>query len=331
MIFFLAFIFNIITTIRNFLYDNKLLSIKSINIPIISVGNIELGGTGKTPTVLYLANLLISRGFKPGIISRGYKRTSRGRQIVCDGSNVLLNHYKAGDEPFFLATSLKQVPLIVDKNRFSGSEYMVNNFDVDIIILDDAFQHRKIKRTIDIVLLNINTSPDCLHLFPRGVLRENIQNIKRADILLITKQTNFSNTDNINYYNKILFENKFFSETKFSLINPINKTNSFSNEINKNVFVFCGIGDSNSFKNIIKSFNVNVSVFKAYKDHQDYNKTILKEINIIISDYNITSLITTEKDFLKISEFFKNKIPIYILKMNFNLNDDFDELLINMI
>ena len=327
----LSILNNLIMSFRNLLYDNKILSIKTLSIPIISVGNIELGGTGKTPIVLYLSNLLLKNGFKPGIISRGYKRNSFGRQIVSNGEKILLNPLVAGDEPFFLASSLKNVPIVVDKNRVSSSKYMIDNFDVNIIILDDAFQHRQINRTIDIVLLNINTPINQLKPFPLGFLREKITNVFRADILLITKQNQFTNAANLKFCNNLYFHNKFITISKFLLINPItNKRLNIKKGIN-NAFVFCGIGDPDYFKNTILSLNINISIFKSYRDHQNYNDSILNEIEKLISNKNIKTIITTEKDYVKLPFGFCEKFSIIILRMNFVLNEAFDNLILKML
>ena len=144
-----------------------------------------MGGTGKTPVVLYLSKLLLKNGFKPGIISRGYKRNSKGQQIVSDGVvQKILNPKKAGDEPYLIAKSIKGVPIIVNKNRVYSAKYIIKKFNVDVIILDDAFQHRKINRSIDIVLLNVNTPLNKLKPFPLGLLRENFKNIFRYRALI---------------------------------------------------------------------------------------------------------------------------------------------------
>ena len=124
MISLLSFIFKLISSTRNFLYNNNFFIVKSINVPIISIGNLELGGTGKTPTVLYIAKFLLNNNYNPGIVSRGYKRSSSGQQLVTDGKNIFLSADEAGDEPFLLAQNLKNIPIVVNKDRFSASNYL---------------------------------------------------------------------------------------------------------------------------------------------------------------------------------------------------------------
>ena len=238
MISLLSFIFKLISSTRNYLYNNNFFIVKSINVPIISIGNLELGGTGKTPTVLYVAKFLLNNNYNPGIVSRGYKRSSSGQQLVTDGKNIFLTADEAGDEPFLLAQNLKNIPIVVNKNRFSASNYLKSKFNVNVILLDDAFQHRKIKRDIDLLLINTNTPLKELTLFPSGVLRENFNNYKRASALLLCKKIK-SNDESVNdFYKKIKFKNKFYCSFVFDLY--CTKTFSYLDpkEIKENVFAF---------------------------------------------------------------------------------------------
>ena len=182
-----AYIFEIIIFIRNFLFDNRLLNISKINLPVISVGNITAGGTGKTPITLFLAEEAIKRGFKPAILSRGYGRVSRGYSIIHDGLKLRETVENAGDEPFLMANKLKNVPIVVSKNRLEGANIIVNRFDSDLIILDDGFQHRRLHRDVDILLINALEKSSAYNMLPAGQLRENLKNIKRANHIIITK------------------------------------------------------------------------------------------------------------------------------------------------
>jgi len=331
MIVVFSYIVSFISLFRNFLYDNKIFSNKNISVPVISVGNIELGGTGKTPVVLYLSKLLLKNGFKPGIISRGYKRSSRGQQIVSDGLNIFLNHKTAGDEPFLIAKSILGIPIIVNKNRVSGANYIVKNFDVNVIILDDAFQHRKINRNIDIVLLNINTPPNKLKPFPLGRLRENFKAVFRSDILLVTKKNKNTPLDALNFYSSLYFHNLFFSSNTFSLINPISNDVINIKKLSKNIFAFCGIGDPNHFKNSLLSLDIDVSIFKSFADHQNYSDQILTNLEFLIANHNIKTIITTEKDYIKLPLNFCNSFSILVLKIDFIFDKSFDSLILKML
>ena len=328
---FLSILFHLITSIRNFFYDHKILSSTSIKVPVISVGNIEMGGTGKTPVVLYLSKLLLNSNFKPGIISRGYKRSSSGQQIVCDGEKIFFDASFVGDEPFLLAKLSKKTPIIVNKNRVSAAKFMIKNFDVNVIILDDGFQHRKINRSIDIALLNINTPIKSLNLFPLGRLREHFKNIYRADILLITKQNPLSKTKNIQFANNLYFHNKFFVSNSFRLFNPLSNIEIEKNVLLKNIFAFCGIGDPENFKQSLLSLKINPSFFKAFNDHQNYNLKIISDFENLIFKKNIKTIITTEKDYIKLPINFCKTYSVLVLKMNYIFDKNFDSLILKLL
>ena len=151
-----SWIYCFIILIRNYLYNHTILTKTQFNIPIISIGNITTGGTGKSPMVIYIAKQLIKIGYKPGIISRGYGRKSSGLQIVHDGKDLLADVNSAGDEAYLIADHLNNVPIIVCKNRINGINQLINFYSVDIIIMDDGFQHRKVNRDIDILMISSN-------------------------------------------------------------------------------------------------------------------------------------------------------------------------------
>ena len=142
----ISILYGIIIEIRNKLYDYDLLKSKSFEKPIISIGNITTGGTGKTPLTIHIAKYILNQGKKPGIISRGYGRVSNGMVIVHDGTEMLVDVNNAGDEPYLIGRKLKNVPIIVSNKRQEGIKNLFENFFVDIVIMDDGFQHRSVKR-----------------------------------------------------------------------------------------------------------------------------------------------------------------------------------------
>ena len=170
-------IFYLIITIRNWCYDISLCKKHKFDIPIISIGNIAFGGTGKTPMIIHLCDKLKKDGYRPAVISRGYKRKLQDLVVVNDGSNTIADVNSAGDEPYLIATKLSNVPVVVSNEKVQAAEYVVENFkDVNVIIMDDGFQYRKLDRALDIVLLN---GSEC-----SGILREPKSALKRADIVL---------------------------------------------------------------------------------------------------------------------------------------------------
>ena len=276
----ISFLYYILIKIRNYLYDHKIFAIYKSSIPVISVGNITSGGTGKTPFVIYLTKLFFKRGLTPLIISRGYKRTSREQLFFNGKSNLTVNC--VGDEPFLISKKIPKVDIIINKNRVDAVKYAENvNKKYDVIILDDAFQHRSIDRDLDIVL--INTTQTHTHLLPYGTLREPYKNISRADCVILTKNNSTFNTHSLESFKIPILK----CEEKYALSN--NKSEGVG---------FCGIGSPSSFWKTLESLSVNLHKKIEFKDHQDYTPTTIESIkNLLIDD---DTFFTTEKDWVKL-------------------------------
>jgi len=311
-----ACIFEIIILIRNFLFDNRLLNISKIKLPVISVGNITAGGTGKTPITLFLAEEAKKRGLRPAILSRGYGRVSRGYSIVHDGLKLRETVENSGDEPFLMANKLKNVPIVVSKNRLEGASIIVDRFDSDLIILDDGFQHRRLHRDVDILLINALEKSSAYHMLPAGQLRENLKNIRRANHIIITK----GSIDRIPSKVQKKIKNPILSSTKY-LILEHDTGKSIDLDLFKStpIFAFCGIGDSNFFLNSLKLLKVQVVDSLIFKDHVDYDKKVLQKLYSRINKLKIDAILTTEKDLVKLPESFVKDNEIYILNMNISI------------
>ncbi|MBT7514428.1 MAG: tetraacyldisaccharide 4'-kinase, partial [Candidatus Marinimicrobia bacterium] len=147
---------------------------------VISIGNITVGGTGKTPTVIFLAEYLKGKGKRVAVLSRGYGRATKGTLMVSDGNGPNVSWEKSGDEPFLMAKKLNQIPVVVDEDRFRGGMFIMQKFNPDIILLDDAFQHRAIERDLDLILVNSGDKSFDHKLLPYGLLREPWMNINRG-------------------------------------------------------------------------------------------------------------------------------------------------------
>ena len=166
---------------RNLLYKCRLIKQKKLPCFVISIGNITVGGTGKTPMTMYVAKIIKNLGYKPVIITRGYQGTYKDAQsIVSDGSNFFLDAREAGDEACMMAVSLK-IPVIVGKNRYQAGMLAIKEFNPDVIILDDAFQHIALKRDLNLLLCDFTKPFGNFHLIPRGRLREPQAALQRSD------------------------------------------------------------------------------------------------------------------------------------------------------
>ena len=297
-----GFIYRILIFFRNFFYDVGVFQSKGLPCKVISVGNLSLGGTGKTPTVISLAQYLKTAGKSVAILSRGYKRSSKKTFLVSDGLKIESNWKKAGDEPVLLAQTLKGVPVVVDSDRFRGGCFLIEKFNPDVIILDDGFQHRQLARDLDIVLVNSLDSLGAFRLLPCGNLREPLKQLKRADMVFLTK-TNLDK--NLSALRLDYFKKNTFFKTKVKAHNLfLDKTNSKINSDklkSKNCVLVSGIGDPKSFYKTAEGLNLNIVHHLVFSDHQVYRPQELYKIEEIMIRHGGDYILTTEKDLVKLS------------------------------
>ncbi|MED5474595.1 MAG: tetraacyldisaccharide 4'-kinase [Candidatus Neomarinimicrobiota bacterium] len=315
----LAFIYKFIIEVRFFLYNNNFNKITEFKTPIISVGNITVGGTGKTPMVHFLAKELINQYHKIAILSRGYGRKSSGYKVVSDGVSTLSNHLDSGDEPFLLSKLLKNCIVVVDENRIRGIKNIQNQFNPDLIILDDGFQQLSIKKNVDIVLINASKEFSELKLLPFGVGREPIGYLERANFLIFTKAKEFEIPI---WESKLNFKNNLYCTDYRSKVVAYN--NGYFKSIDilpKSIFAFCGIADPNSFKSILKEKNIFPSSIKIFKDHQSYSKKSLRLLSKEILDCKTENIITTEKDLVKLPDYFTDNYNVYVIRIEHIFED----------
>jgi len=192
----LSFFYLVVISLRNWFYDKRIFKETKLSCPVISVGNITVGGTGKTPCVIMLARMLQKNGFKPAVISRGYgSRSIKPVNIVSNGEKILLDSETAGDEPYLIARELKNIPVITGAKRILTGETAINEFGANVLICDDAMQHRQIFRDINLVLLDNCGLSEKNYVLPRGRLREPIKELKRADAIIFTRTNETQQTE----------------------------------------------------------------------------------------------------------------------------------------
>ena len=246
-------VYLLFVAVRNFLYDTGLLKITKLSCKIISVGNITVGGTGKTPTVITIARFLQKKNKSLAILSRGYGRESTGTQVVTDGKTASASWKNVGDEPTLMAKHLSNIPIVVDENRVRGGEYLINKFNPEIIILDDGFQHRQIHRDIDIVLVNSNMSKFKNRILGIMNFREPWIALKRAHIIYLTK------SDSVTLSAKLLEK---LNSTALPLFNT-------------NIYPLSFLVDQETNKVDIKEFNGNTALlFSGIGDSKSFEKTV---------------------------------------------------------
>ena len=300
---------------RNLLYDLGWFATEDFKLPIISVGNITTGGSGKTPLVMYLANLLIKNGKNPGIVSRGYGRKSKGLVVVHDGKEMKAKVESAGDEPFLMATILKSVPVIVCEDRSEAIRHLVNSSTVNIIIMDDGFQHRKVKRDLDIITISANDTKNDYRLLPWGKLREPIKNINRSNAIVFTKTDNFTPPNMLAEFQSVFKGNSIVSSIIPVLMRYDSSGYHKSLPSSEVFFAFCGIGEPDSFFKSIKQLDLKLGGKRIFSDHQEYTESVITELSAQIKSSNCAAIITTEKDLVKLSESFLDEFETFVIKI----------------
>jgi tetraacyldisaccharide 4'-kinase len=329
----LSKIYGFIAVLRLNLYKKNILKQEKLPCAVISIGNITAGGTGKTPMTIYLANFIKSLGLKPAILSRGYKgKAEKKGLIVSDGDKIFADYQLAGDEPYMMARSLEKISVIVGKNRFSMGMKAIEKFSPDVIILDDGFQHIKLKRDINILLLDSKNSFGNMELLPKGFLREPISSIDRADVFIFTRADSSKEFENSLYLLKknIKKDIPIFKAQHIPYIKEIagyNAENEYNFSILKNqkIIAFSGIAKNENFKHSLEKTGCNLLEFFSFKDHHKYIKADIEKILNAKKKLNAEYIVTTQKDFVKIKHLIPKKDNIFIIidvKISFGEDTD---------
>jgi len=311
-----SLLYLLIIKLRNLLYDHKFFPEVKLPCPVISVGNITAGGTGKTPCVIMLAQIVKEMGFKPAVLSRGYGGSNKAPvNVVSDGSNILLSGTVAGDEPSLIARSLQGVPVLIGPQRSLTGRAAIDKFGVDMIICDDAFQHRRIFRDINLLLLDGRKPFGNGYLLPRGELREPLRELRRADAFILTRSDEAGGTDSIS--------GKFKNTAVFAGIHrPVDlvrgdygATLPFSALQGKKICGFAGIARPDSFKKSLLAAGAQIISFAVFPDHHAYSKQELETIYNNFTGSGADFLLTTEKDGMRLQEFPVLAQKIYLLRI----------------
>ena len=322
-------VYAFIIWLRNFLFDKNIFKSRSVNAKVFSVGNISVGGTGKTPVTIYLTTLLKLAGYKVGVLSRGYGRKSRGYVFVYNGQKFLTTVDKSGDEIYHTALDCL-VPAAVSENRVKGAERLINDSGVNAIVLDDAFQHRWIKRNVDVLVIDqrflTEKSFFINNLLPTGVMREPLSSVKRTDAVIINRKfmekKEISDEFDQYFYGKKIFTGYYKAISFFDLKH--NTELSLEDFQGQKSLVVSGIATPFSFLNVLRQTKVDTQNKLIFKDHKKYSYDDIQRIRQLFYSTNSHSVVTTEKDAVKLTKFSleMDDIDIYYLKIKFVLDDE---------
>ena len=334
----LSLIYERLVQFRLFLYRKRIFRERALGCLVISIGNLTVGGTGKTPIVEKFARALQKGGRHVAILSRGYKSVPRPSKrgllaklrgdnpdpprVVSDGKSLLLDSLTAGDEPYMLANNLKSVAVLVDKDRVKSGLFAIEKMNADTLLLDDGLQYLHLKHRLDIVLIDRQAPFGNEFLLPRGTLREPPRNLRRASYIFITKSTGESNEQlikRIRRYNRT-------AEIIECAHKPLRLQNVVTGEIApleklRGAFIgsICAIAVPDSFEDGLRKLGAKIEIAKRYIDHHRYTDAELRSFINRCIRRDLEMVVTTEKDAVRFPLLVKTEVPIFFLRVEIEI------------
>ncbi|MBR2425975.1 MAG: tetraacyldisaccharide 4'-kinase [Lentisphaeria bacterium] len=350
ILFLISRVYRRIVLFRLWLYDNRVIRNRAIGCLVISIGNLTCGGTGKTPVVEIFAKTLNKKGRKVAVLSRGYRSRDRSfldklrkkfsskkkevpPRVVSDGKNLLLNSITAGDEPYMLASNLKEVAVLVDKDRVKSGLYAIEEFQRDTLILDDGFQYLNLKSHINILLVDSTMPFDNHHVLPRGLMREPVTNIKRADYIFLTKS---DGSPKLRHLKMFLRRHNRRAEIIECCHRPKYLEDVYQRGVqfplswlkNKKTASLSAIANPASFNSFLLQNGAELVLKRHYADHHRYRQ---QEMIDFINDAKAAGaevIMTTEKDAVRMPRLDRLDIPILFLRIEIDIlsgQENFDQ------
>jgi tetraacyldisaccharide 4'-kinase len=323
---------------RALCYQKGLFRSECFPVPVISVGNLTLGGTGKTPMVQYLARLLQENGFKPAVVSRGYGgATKKPVNVVSDGEQVLLSAEFAGDEPCLLAETLPGVPVLTGVVRKLPARRAVK-MGADVLLLDDGFQHLAVQRDLDLVLFSADHLAGNSRIFPGGDLREPVSALGRCSCFVLTG-VNEANRERSSQFAEVLrerFPGKDVFMVKNMAVGYVQRDNNRFTVVKEKpveldkAFAVCGIARPDSFKGTLADCGINPLYFHALSDHHVYKDSDVRRIADRVNKSGARCVVTTEKDMVKFGTV-DFGVPVYGVRMMVQTDEQLKSLTIEMV
>ena len=333
----LSHVYKAIVQLRLWLFRKRILRQRQVGCMVISIGNLTVGGTGKTPVVEKFARALQAGGRRVAILSRGYKSkkppllrrfTEKFRpreykpRIVSDGSSILLDSRMAGDEPFMLATNLRNVVVLVDKNRVASALYAIDRMNCDTLLLDDGMQFIHLKHRVEIVLIDRQAPFGNEHLLPRGTLREPPPNLKRAHYIFITKSTPEGNAaliDRIRKYNRTAEIIECAHRPQY--LEHVHTGERLPLDFLRGKFIgaFSAIASPESFEGALLDLGAKIEISRRFTDHHRFTDKELQNFINRCVNRDLDAIITTEKDSVRLPRLDKWEVPVYFLRVEIEI------------
>ena len=335
---------------RLWMYDNRVIRNRAIGCLVVSIGNVTCGGTGKTPVVEVFARSLSQKGRRVAILSRGYRSRDRSLltklrkkfsskkmevppRVVSDGTNLLLDSVRAGDEPFMLASNLKNVAVLVDKDRVKSGLYAIEEFGTDTLILDDGFQYLNLKAHINILLVDSTAPFDNHHVLPRGLLREPIKNIRRADYIFLTKS---DGSAKLRHLKSFLRRQNHHAEIIECCHKPQYLEDVYQKGARlpldylkgKKVASISAIANPASFNAFLSELGSDIVEETHFADHHRYRQQEMIDFINAAKAAGAEMIMTTEKDAVRMPRLDRRDIPILFLRVQIDIlsgQESFDQ------
>ncbi|PWU25673.1 MAG: tetraacyldisaccharide 4'-kinase [Candidatus Rokuibacteriota bacterium] len=316
---------------RDCAYRYRLLSTGRLSCPVVSIGNVTLGGSGKTPLVEVVALGLRELGAQPAVLSRGYGRDSRGVHVVADRDALRLGPRAAGDEPVLLAERLPGVPVIVGENRFEAGRVALEQCGATAIVLDDGFQHRTLRKDFEILAINGRTPWGNGRLFPRGMLREPLSAVARADLVVVIDPPSAAAAESVERVIRHQNRRAPLLVSRYEVIEARDQRTGLTiapDDLNGRRFLaFAGLGSPGGFGETLTSSGVRVAGLQEYPDHYWFTEADLTGLATHAVAMGTEGLITTEKDWVRLRGLRLPSLPILVLSVRLRLESDRDVLL----
>jgi tetraacyldisaccharide 4'-kinase len=327
-------IYGIFVKARNACYRRGLFRAQQVGVPVVSIGNLTSGGTGKTPLVEWTARELASRGRKVAVLTRGFGRINPGRQIIAsNGKEVLANVAATGDEAFMLAERLRgEAAVICDANRVSAAGWAIANLGSDVFVLDDAFQHQQIARDLNLLAVDATNPWGNRRSVPSGILREPIEELSRADCVIITRSDS-ENPRRLQEEIKTIHPGMpvLLSRMKHTGLREV-RTNSAATDTDKikalSVGAFCGIGNPDSFFQLLQREDYSLTYQRSFRDHHNFTQTDIDQILREAQGKGAQALLTTAKDAVKLRSL-TFSLPCYAAEIEIEIENA--EILLELI
>ncbi|MCB0422539.1 MAG: tetraacyldisaccharide 4'-kinase [Bdellovibrionales bacterium] len=326
----LALLYSIVSRIRNFAYDKKLFKSDSIKTPILSVGNITAGGTGKTPIIAEIIEWCMKENIKVGVISRGYKGNYSG-VVKVNGADLEKGPEFYGDEPYMLALRYPNVPIYLCPQRVRAAQALETHEQVDFIVADDAFQHRQLQRSYDLVVLDMMEPLENYLPLPVGRARESLSSLHRAQFVVLNK-VNLGTAENLVSMVKLLNQswsdrgnipNPRIVESKYGLLRILKP--DFPEVIwmksSEPVMLLSGIGNPKSFEKMMQQEGISFSHHFILPDHAEYSLQTVKNILESQRSCGAKQILTTEKDFVKLRQYPDLASPLWVAKLGVQFSE----------